>query len=40
MVFRISIALVALLVLIAGVAPGPFNDVVQTALTDVIRSAG
>ncbi|WP_369943270.1 BCCT family transporter [Xanthomonas medicagonis] len=40
MVFRISIALVALLVLIAGLAPGPFNAVVQTALADVIRSAG
>jgi len=40
MVFRISIALVALLVLIAGLAPGPFNDVVQTALAEVIRDAG
>ncbi|WP_296252960.1 BCCT family transporter [uncultured Stenotrophomonas sp.] len=40
MVFRISIALVALLVLIAGLAPGPFNDVVQAALAQVVRGAG
>ena len=40
MVFRISIALVAVLVLIAGFAPGPFNDVVQTALVHVVRGAG
>jgi glycine betaine transporter len=40
MVFRVSIALVALLVLIAGIAPGPFNEVVQTALTEVVRGAG
>ncbi|QNH15711.1 high-affinity choline transport [Xanthomonas sp. SS] len=40
MVFRISIALVALLVLIAGLAPGPFDDVVQAALAQVIRGAG
>lgn len=40
MVFRISIALVALLVLIAGIAPGPFNDVVQTVLAEVVRGAG
>jgi len=40
MVFRISITLVAVLVLIAGVAPGPFNDVVQTVLAEVVRGAG
>ena len=40
MVFRISIALVLALVLLAGLAPGPFNTVVQAALGDVIRSVG
>lgn len=40
MVFRVSIALVLLLVLLAGVAPGPFNTVVQSVLADVIRSVG
>ncbi len=40
MVFRISIALVLGLVLLAGLAPGPFNTVVQAALGDVIRSVG
>ncbi|MEN4956738.1 BCCT family transporter [Stenotrophomonas indicatrix] len=40
MVFRISIALVLVLVLLAGLAPGPFNTVVQAALADVIRSVG
>ncbi|MBB5883791.1 BCCT family transporter [Xanthomonas sp. LMG 8992] len=40
MVFRISIALVALLVLIAGIAPRPFNTVVQAALVEVVRGAG
>ena len=40
MVFRVSIALVAALVLLAGLAPGPFNDVVQVALAEVIRGAG
>lgn len=40
MVFRISIALVAALVLLAGVAPGPFNDVVQGMLAEVVRNAG
>lgn len=40
MVFRISIVLVALLVLAAGIAPGPFNDMVQNALTHVVRGAG
>lgn len=40
MVFRISIALVAALVLLAGLAPGPFNDIVQTTLAQVIRGAG
>ncbi|WP_433852383.1 BCCT family transporter [Stenotrophomonas nitritireducens] len=40
MVFRVSIALVAVLVLLAGVAPGPFNDIVQSALTEVVRSVG
>ncbi len=40
MVFRVSIALVAVLVLIAGLAPGPFNDVVQATLAQVVRGAG
>jgi glycine betaine transporter len=40
MVFRISIALVALLVLIAGLAPGPFDAVVQAVLAQVVRGAG
>lgn len=40
MVFRISIALVAVLVLIAGIAPGPFNDLVQAVLSQVVRGAG
>lgn len=40
MVFRVSIALVALLVLIAGLAPGPFNDVAQTTLAHVVRGVG
>ena len=40
MVFRVSIALVAVLVLLAGIAPGPFNDVVQAALAEVVRSVG
>jgi glycine betaine transporter len=40
MVFRVSIALVAVLVVLAGIAPGPFNDVVQTALVEVVRGAG
>ncbi len=40
MVFRISIALVLALVLLAGFMPGPFNDVVQTALAHIVKSAG
>lgn len=40
MVFRVSIALVALLVLIAGMAPGPFNALMQSALTQVVRATG
>lgn len=40
MVFRISIALVAALVLIAGLVPAPFNDVVQTTLAGIVRGAG
>ncbi len=40
MVFRVSIALVAVLVLIAGFAPGPFNNVIQTVLAEVVRGAG
>src|SRR5690606_10691415 len=40
MVFRVSIALVALLVLVAGIAPGPFNDVVQSILAEIVRGAG
>ena len=40
MVFRVSIALVALLVLIAGMAPGPFNTLMQAGLTQVVRATG
>ncbi|MGV8961475.1 MAG: BCCT family transporter [Stenotrophomonas sp.] len=40
MVFRISIALLALLVLAAGLAPGPFNDVVQSGLAQIVKSTG
>jgi len=40
MVFRISIALVAVLVLIAGLAPGPFNTVVQSILVELVRGVG
>ncbi|PTT66140.1 BCCT family transporter, partial [Stenotrophomonas sp. HMWF003] len=40
MVFRISIALIVALVLIAGLAPGPFNDVIQSGLAHIIRSTG
>lgn len=40
MVFRISIALVAVLVLLAGLTPGPFNSVVQAILAEVVRGAG
>ena len=40
MVFRVSIALVALLVLIAGMAPGPFNALMQAGLTQVVRATG
>ncbi|WP_312758936.1 BCCT family transporter [Pulveribacter sp.] len=40
MVFRISIAIVAALVLLAGMAPGPFNDAMQAVLTMVVRGAG
>ena len=40
MVFRISIALIVALVLIAGLAPGPFNDVIQSGLGHIIRSTG
>ncbi len=40
MVFRVSIALVLLLVLLAGVAPGPFNAVVQSILGELIRGIG
>ncbi|WP_367346916.1 BCCT family transporter [Stenotrophomonas bentonitica] len=40
MVFRLSIALVVLLVLAAGVAPDPFNDVVRGGLVHIVRSAG
>ena len=40
MVFRVSIALVALLVLIAGLAPGPFNDLVRLFNDEgVVRAA-
>ncbi|WP_181453884.1 BCCT family transporter, partial [Stenotrophomonas maltophilia] len=40
MVFRVSIALVLLLVLLAGIAPGPFNTVVQSILGELIRGIG
>lgn len=40
MVFRISIAIVVALVLLAGMAPEPFNDAMQTVLAVVVRSAG
>ncbi len=40
MVFRISIAIIAALVLLAGLAPGPFNDAMQSALASVVRGAG
>lgn len=40
MVFRISIALVALLVLAAGLAPGPFNALVQSILVELVRGVG
>ncbi|MBD7953719.1 BCCT family transporter [Stenotrophomonas sp. Sa5BUN4] len=40
MVFRISIALVAVLVLLAGLAPDSFNAVVQAVLAEVVRGAG
>ncbi|WP_313070276.1 BCCT family transporter [Melaminivora sp.] len=40
MVFRLSIAIVAALVLAAGIAPGPFNDVMQATLATVVRGAG
>ena len=40
MVFRISIALVAVLVLLAGLMPGPFNSVVQAMLAEVVRGVG
>ena len=40
MVFRISITLVLALVLLAGIAPGPFNDLVQAILHVVVRSVG
>ena len=40
MVFRVSIALVLMLVLLAGIAPGPFNTVVQSILGELIRGIG
>ncbi|WP_102945127.1 BCCT family transporter [Stenotrophomonas sp. VV52] len=40
MVFRISIALVLLLVLAAGVAPDAFNDIVRGGLVHIVRGAG
>ena len=40
MVFRISIALVVVLVLLAGLMPGPFNSVVQAMVAEVVRGAG
>lgn len=40
MVFRISIALVAVLVVLAGVFPESFNVAMQTALAEVIQDAG
>ncbi len=40
MVFRISMALVAALVVLAGLFPDTFNEVVQHALARVIGAAG
>jgi len=40
MVFRISIALVLLLVLAAGIAPDAFNDIVRGGLVHIVRGAG
>lgn len=40
MVFRISIFLIALLVAVAGIAPGPFNRIMQQALQQVVANAG
>src|SRR5688572_4447818 len=40
MVFRISIALVAALVLLGGMMPTAFNNVVQETVTRLVRDAG
>lgn len=40
MVFRVSVLLIIALVLIAGISPGPFNQVVQGALSHVVAGAG
>ncbi len=40
MVFRISLFIVAALVLVAGLAPEPFNDLMQAALQQIIGGAG
>ena len=40
MVFRISIALVALLVILAGLFPVPFNAAMQATLAEIIKDAG
>lgn len=40
MVFRISILIVAVLVVIAGIAPGPFSAWVQQRLAGIIHGAG
>lgn len=40
MVYRISIALVAILVLLAGVAPTAFNNIVQTVLAEIVNDVG
>ncbi|QEA13729.1 BCCT family transporter [Comamonas flocculans] len=40
MVFHVSIAIVAVLVLLAGLVPGPFNAAMQSALGVVVHGAG
>src|SRR3546814_13251858 len=40
MVYRISITLVITLVVLAGLMPDPFNDVVQELVRHLVRDAG
>src|SRR5690625_7056895 len=40
MVFKVSIAIVLALVVLAGIVPGAFNAAMQVTLTKVISSAG